>query len=279
MAAMVLDPAQLPVDIAALTALLIAANARAEKAEARTLALDAQIAHLKLTIAKMRRDTFGASSEKGARLLDQLEMQLGELVATVAAAKVADAIEQPTLATEEPLQKPARRSLDEKLPRERIVHAAPCACAHCGSDRLRKLGEIVTETLEHVPEQWKVLQHVREKFTCRACEKITETPAPSHPIARGRAGPQLLAEVLHNKYRAHLPLNRQKRSLRGPRHRSRCLDAGRLGGRVYRDTRSAGRGNRKARACGRTYPCRRHHGAGSGQGKMQHGPVVGLRAR
>ena len=165
MAAMVLDPAQLPVDIAALTALLIAANARAEKAEARTLALDAQIAHLKLTIAKMRRDTFGASSEKGARLLDQLEMQLGELVATVAAAKVADAIEQPTLATEEPLQKPARRSLDEKLPRERIVHAAPCACAHCGSDRLRKLGEIVTETLEHVPEQWKVLQHVREKFT------------------------------------------------------------------------------------------------------------------
>ena len=206
---MALDPAQLPTDIAALTALLIAADARAEKAEARTLNLDAQIAHLKLTIAKMRRDTFGASSEQGARLLDQLEMQLGELVATVAAAKVADAIEQPTLTIEEPLQKPARRPLDEKLPRERIVHVGPCACVHCGSDRIRKLGEIVTETLEHVPEQWKVLQHVREKFTCRACEKITETPAPSHPIARGRAGPQLLAQVLFAKYRAHLPLNRQ----------------------------------------------------------------------
>ena len=199
---MALDPAKLPDDIAALKAMLLAS-------EARTSELDAQIAHLKLTIAKMRRDTFGASSEKGARLLDQLEMQLGELVATVAAAKVADAIEQPTLAAGEPAEKPARRVLDAKLPRERIVHQAPCACAHCGSDRLRKLGEIVTETLEHVPEQWKVLQHVREKFTCRACEKITETPAPSHPIARGRAGPQLLAQVLFAKYRAHLPLNRQ----------------------------------------------------------------------
>ena len=180
---MALDLATLPKDIAALTALLIAAEARAEKAEARTLNLDAQIAHLKLTIAKMRRDTFGASSEKGARLLNQLEMQLGELVAAVSEVKVAAALDHPMPAAEEDAQKPARRPLDEKLPRERIVHAAPCACAHCGSDRLRKLGEIVTETLEHVPEQWKVLQHVREKFTCRACEKITETPAPSHPIA------------------------------------------------------------------------------------------------
>ena len=199
---MALDPAQLPTDIAALTALLIAADARAEKAEARTLNLDAQIAHLKLTIAKMRRDTFGASSEKGARLLDQLEMQLGELVAAVSEGKTADAIASPLPAgspsgeAEAANQKPARRPLDEKLTRERIVHVGPCTCVHCGSDRIRKLGEIVTETLEHVPEQWKVLQHVREKFTCRACEKITETPAPSHPIARGRAGPQLLAQVL-----------------------------------------------------------------------------------
>jgi len=71
------------------------------------------------------------------------------------------------------------------------------------------LGEDVTETLEHVPAQWKVIQHVREKFSCRRCEAITQAPAPSHPIARGRAGPQLLAQVLFAKYRAHLPLNRQ----------------------------------------------------------------------
>jgi transposase len=60
-----------------------------------------------------------------------------------------------------------------------------------------------------VPAHWKVVIHVRETFTCRDCEKITETLSPAHPIARGRAGPQLLAEVLFAKYRAHLPLNRQ----------------------------------------------------------------------
>lgn len=167
------------------------------------------IAHLKLTIAKLQRNEHGASSEKGARPLDQLEMQLGELVATVSEGKVAAALERPVLGTDEAPQKPARRSLDDKLPRERLVHTAPCACRHCGSAKIRKLDEKITETLELVPERWKVVQHVREVFTCRECDKITETPAPSHPIARGRAGPQLLAEVLHNKYRAHLPLNRQ----------------------------------------------------------------------
>jgi transposase len=74
---------------------------------------------------------------------------------------------------------------------------------------LRKIGEDVTETLELIPRQWKVIQHVREKFSCRACEAITQPPAPSHPIARGRAGPKLLAHVLFSKYGLHLPLNRQ----------------------------------------------------------------------
>jgi transposase len=67
----------------------------------------------------------------------------------------------------------------------------------------------VTETLELIPRQWKVIQHVREKFSCRACEAITQPPAPAHPIARGRAGPKLLAHVLFAKYGMHLPLNRQ----------------------------------------------------------------------
>ena len=206
---MALDRTTLPKDAAALTALLIAADARANKAETRALDLDAQIAHLKLTIAKMRHAEFGASSEKGARLLDQLELQLDELVATAAENKSADALEAPALLADEAAQKPARRPLPDHLPRERVVHTPPCACAHCGSGRLRKIGEITTETLELVPAAWKVLSHVREKFSCRSCEKITETPAPSHPIARGRAGPQLLAHVLFSKYRAHLPLNRQ----------------------------------------------------------------------
>jgi transposase len=85
----------------------------------------------------------------------------------------------------------------------------PTACACCGSTRLSKLGEDITETLEVIPRQWKVIQHVREKFTCRACEKISQAPAPFHVIARGRAGPSLLAMILYAKFALHQPLNRQ----------------------------------------------------------------------
>src|SRR5258707_11274664 len=105
-------------------------------------------------------------------------------------------------------RKPGRRPLPEHLPRERIVYPALAACPCCGG-ALRKIGEDVTETLELVPRQWKVIQHVREKFSCRVCESITQPPAPSHPISRGRAGPMLLAHVLFSKYGLHLPLNRQ----------------------------------------------------------------------
>ncbi len=71
------------------------------------------------------------------------------------------------------------------------------------------MGEDVTETLEVIPRQWKVIQHVREKFTCRDCEKISQAPAPFHVTARGWAGPSLLAMILFEKYGQHQPLNRQ----------------------------------------------------------------------
>jgi transposase len=77
---------------------------------------------------------------------------------------------------------------------------------------LAKLGETVTETLEVIPRSYKVIQTVREKFSCRACETITQPPAPFHPIARGRAGPNLLATIMHGKFCDHQPLNRQSES-------------------------------------------------------------------
>ena len=198
-ATMAIDAAQLPKDVATLQAMLIAA-------QTRLLDRDAEIANLKLTIAKMRRETFGASSERGAKLIDQFELQLADLVEAATEAKSAAAIA--TLSPAEEVQKPARRPLPDHLPRERIVHAAQATCPDCGG-QLRKLGEDITETLELVPANWKVIQHVREKFSCRTCEHITQAPAPSHPIVRGRAGPQLLAQVLFAKYRVHIPLNRQ----------------------------------------------------------------------
>lgn len=189
----------------------IAAEARASDAEARVTGAEATIAHLKLVIAKLRRDKFGASSERGRKLLDQLELELGELVAAAAedAAK-ADMAEGGTAPRPEapPRRKPFRGSLPAHLPRERVVLPAPSACPCCGG-RLSKLGEDITETLEVVPRQWKVIQTVRERFSCRSCETVTQPPAPFHPIARGRAGPQLLATVLEAKFSQHLPLNRQ----------------------------------------------------------------------
>ena len=213
-ARMAFDPAELPDDVAALKALLIAENKRAVDAEARASDLDGEIENLKLTIAKLQHDTHGKSSERTSVLMEQLELQLGELVERRAQEKAADefaAAQTPASGaskSEPSARKPARRPLDAKLPRERRVEPTPTECPCCGG-KLRKLGEDVTEMLERVPASWKVIQIVREKMTCRACEQITQPPAPSHPIARGRAGPELLAEVLFGKYGAHLPLNRQ----------------------------------------------------------------------
>jgi transposase len=153
------------------------------------------VAHLKLMIAKLRRDQFGQSSERGRRLLDQLELQLEELeanavedecatdAAAAAAALPASVVKAFTR------RKPVRAPLPADLPRERVVIPGSTECPCCGG-KLAKLGEDVTETLEVVPRRWKVMQTVREKRSCRACEKIAQAPAPFHPIMRGRAARQ-----------------------------------------------------------------------------------------
>jgi transposase len=106
-------------------------------------------------------------------------------------------------------RKPVRKPFPAHLPRERVVVEAPTSCTCCGSDRIVKMGEDITETLEVIPRQWKVIQTVREKFTCRACEKISQPPTPFHAIPRGWAGPQLIAMIAFDKYGQHQPLNRQ----------------------------------------------------------------------
>jgi transposase len=196
----------LPDDVETLKAMLLAER-QAHRAEVRDQAL--LIEKLEHQIAKLRHERFGQSSERRA-LLDQLELQLFELKEDQAQAEAAAPIDEPPTQTVQAFarRKPARRPLPEHLPRERVVHPAPSACPCCGGT-LHKLGEDVTEMLELVPRQWKVIQHVREKFSCRTCEKITQPPAPAHPIARGRAGPGLLAHVLFGKYGLHLPLTRQ----------------------------------------------------------------------
>jgi transposase len=201
----------LPDDVATLKAMLIAERAARMAVEADARHRNLLIEKMKYTIAKLRHEQFGQSSERGA-ILEQLELQLADLEEDAseaeAAAQIAAAAAKVEVRSFE-RRKPARRPLPEHLPRERIIYPAPTACPCCGGGVLRKIGEDVTETLELIPRRWKVIQHVREKFSCRACEKITQPPAPSHPIARGRAGSLLLAHILYCKYGLHLPLNRQ----------------------------------------------------------------------
>src|SRR5499427_3389335 len=208
-----MSPETLPADIAALQTALIAEHAARRQAEARASGAEAMVAYLKLLIAKMKRERFGQSAERGRKLLDQLELQLEELEASATEDEVAagSAEPDPTSVRSFTHKKPVRAPLPAHLPRERVVVPAPPCCPCCGG-KLVKLGEDVTETLEVVPRQWKVIQTVREKFSCRACEKITQPPAPFHVIPRARAGASLLAMILYGKFGEHQPLNRQSAS-------------------------------------------------------------------
>jgi len=202
-----------PDDIDTLKAALLAERSARREFEARAAGAEAMVAHLKLMIARMKRDRFGASAERGRKLLDQLEMQLEELETGAAEDEAAEAPMQPDTANVRPFtrSKPVRVPLPAHLPRERVVLPGPGTCPCCGG-KLAKLGETITETLEVIPRSYKVIQTVREKFSCRACETITQPPAPFHPIARGRAGPNLLATIMHGKFCDHQPLNRQSES-------------------------------------------------------------------
>ncbi|HSI02437.1 MAG TPA: IS66 family transposase [Reyranella sp.] len=192
--------------------MILAERSARHQAEALVSAANLEIERLKLLLAKARREQFGQTSERGKRLIDQLELQLAELEETAAedeAAVEAARAKAGTIVAAHVRIKPARRPLPEHLPRERVIVPPPETCRCCGGSRLAKIGEAVTETLDVVPRRWFVRQTVREKFTCRDCETISEPPAPFHVIPRARIGASLLAMILFEKYGTHQPLNRQ----------------------------------------------------------------------
>jgi transposase len=212
------DRDALPDDIVALKDALLVERARALEVTAELMVARAKasedvalIAQQKLRIAKLERQIYGQRSERSARLIDQLALEFEELEADATedelAAEVAVA---KTMSVRAFTRKhPERNTFPDHLPRERVVIDPPTVCDCCGGMRLRKLGEDVTRTLEVIPRQWKVVETVREKFSCRDCEKISQAPAPFHVIPRGWAGPSLLAMIMFEKFGQHQPLNRQ----------------------------------------------------------------------
>ena len=208
---MTLPPLTLPSDLASAHSALLAERTARLQVEARLASTEALIVELQLLIGKLERNRHGPSRERTQRLIDQLELQLEELVASTAedelAAEEAAAKTQAVRAFTR--KRPVRQPWPEDIECERIVLDAPTACACCGGSRLSKLGEDVTRTLEEIPRRFKVIETVREKFSCRDCEAISQAPAPFHTTPRGFIGPNLLATIVFDKFGQHIPLNRQ----------------------------------------------------------------------
>ena len=222
---MISEPDDLPSDLVSALAALQAEREARQKAEAKAANWQAQaanaqaklsdtealIAHLELRIEKLKRELHGQRSERTARLLEQLELELEELVTTASEDELAAQVAAAKTQNVRPFtrKRPVRKPWPDDIERERVVIEAPTTCACCGGSRLAKVGEDVTKTLEEIPRRFKVIETVREKFTCRDCEKISQPPAPFHATPRGFIGPQLLATILFDKFGMHIPLNRQ----------------------------------------------------------------------
>ena len=261
-------------DVEALEAALAASQARVSAAEA-------QIASLTLMIEKLRRALYGQRSERKERLLNQLELALDDLTADASEDDLA--AEKAAVADHRGEGLRPSQAVAQALPRAPAARAGggagAHACACCGSERLSKIGEDVTETLEVIPRRWKVIQTVREKFSCRECETISQPPAPFHATPRGWAGPNLLATILFEKYGQHQPLNRQRdRYAREGIDLSTSTLADQVGAcavalKPLHDLIEAH--VLAAEASAR----RRHACAGAGQGQDRHSAGLGLRAR
>ena len=203
----------LPNDVQALQQLVIEQRVllQLRDGEIRTARVELQsrdvlIQKLKIELARLKRLQFGRSSERLDTEIAQLELALEELEGAGTASSNADTVR--VAQSDATTTKPRRRPLPDHLPRETITHTLACTCPECGAE-LRVLGEDVAEVLEYVPSSFKVIRHVRPKLSCGACQTIVQSAAPSRPIARGIAGPGLLAHVLVSKYCDHLPLYRQ----------------------------------------------------------------------
>jgi transposase len=203
----------LPDDPAALKAIILSQRAEALRMAASVRAYEALIQALKIRIAKLKKQKFGPSSEKIEREIDQLQLALEDLEVAMATAEAVSAPMEAAATTKAPADRfePRRRGkprIAATTPREHVVLDPGERCPDCGG-ALRLVGEDVAEILELVAAQLKVIETARLKKSCRQCEKMVQTAAPTRPIPRGMAGPALLAHILVAKYDDHVPLYRQ----------------------------------------------------------------------
>lgn len=203
-------------DPAVLKAIIASLEAENAKLSATLRAHDLLVQTLRTRIAKLQKQAFGKSSEKIEREIEQLELALEDLQVAMAEADDAagpdgDAEDGIAILSDTaPEDKLPRRRprISKEAPRERRELDPGDSCPDCGGD-LRILGEDVSELIDMIAAQLKVIEIARIKKSCRRCEKIVQEPAPSRPIPRSMAGPGLLAYILTSKFDDHVPLYRQ----------------------------------------------------------------------
>ena len=209
---MPLAPNQLPNDIVELKRLLLAKDAELTAAKNGLIVTQLTIEKLKAQLAKLRREKFGASSERIERAIEQLELALeeAETAQAEAEAPVPQPPEPPAPDVEAPAQeKKKRRTLPPTLPRRDVVHMPQHTCKTCGGTDLRIVSESVTEVLAYIPARFEVIRHVRPACSCRKCETMAQAPMPELPIPRGMVDASFLAHIAVAKFCDHLPLYRQ----------------------------------------------------------------------
>jgi transposase len=203
----------LPDDPAILKALIAVLQAENAKISATLRAHDQLIQTLRLRIAKLKKQVFGQSSEKIEREIEQLELALEDLLIASAEseATVPEGDPWAAAADEDTADRLSRRRprVSDSTPRERQELDPGSCCPDCGGD-LRVVDEDVSEMLDLIAAQLKVVQIARLKKSCRRCEGMVQVPAPSRPIPGSMAGAGLLAHILVSKFDDHLPLYRQQ---------------------------------------------------------------------
>ncbi len=158
----------------------------------------------------LKKQRFGKSSEKLDSQIAELEAKIEEGELLEAASDQLREDKQSSTSTEEKLKNiPKRQKLPENLERiDEVLNPDPI-CPECGGEEFRKIADDISETLEFIPSSFKVIRHIRPRCACIHCEKIVQAYPASKPIAKGMAGPGLLAHILVQKYCNHLPFYRQ----------------------------------------------------------------------
>ena len=176
----------------------------------KNISLEDQLTHLQEQLTLLKKQRFGKSSEKLDIQIAELEAKIEECELLEAASDQAREDKQDSTSTEEkPKNIPKRQKLPEHLERIDEVLNPDLICPDCGGESFRKIADDISESLEYIPASFKVIRHIRPRCACINCEKIVQAYPASKPIAKGMAGPGLLAHILVQKYCNHLPFYRQ----------------------------------------------------------------------